>query len=310
MEGDIAVLVSKRLKRRDASSPEHFPEGGRSPKAMKTATLLAAMVALTACDASTMVKYTPESQDLSRLTTSKSRAALVQLNHWYFVFNCDVKQSYACFPLSVRSIRFSGANMEVSYDGDGLFRPGGVQSLNLRSATPGYMSIQQGADHDAFLIFDQRSGFRCDCWRVDDPTMQNMVDALFVLKRAALEESASEGEPGEFEATARAYRSANPKPALPEGAHRYMVEAETAVRNKQFDMAAGFYEQAIEVAPWNPPAHFNRALVLGKQQEYDDAIREMKRYLSLAPDAPDARAAQDQIYSWESEKTAPPAAEP
>ena len=79
------------------------------------------------------------------------------------------------------------------------------------------------------------------------------------------------------------------------------------MRNKQFDAAAGFYEQSIEIAPWNPQAHFNRALVLGKQQDYDDAIREMKRYLALVPDA---RAAQDQIYSWESEKAAPPADAP
>jgi hypothetical protein len=33
--------------------------------------------------------------------------------------------------------------------------------------------------------------------------------------------------------------------------------------------------------------------------DYPDAIIEMKRYLMLVPDAPNARALQDKIYNWE-----------
>jgi hypothetical protein len=56
----------------------------------------------------------------------------------------------------------------------------------------------------------------------------------------------------------------------------------------------------LDIAPWWPEGHFNRALIMGETKKYWDAMREMKRYLLLVPDAPDARAAQDKIYQWES----------
>lgn len=40
------------------------------------------------------------------------------------------------------------------------------------------------------------------------------------------------------------------------------------------------------------------ALVLSETDKFSDAIIEMKRYLALVPDAPDARALQDKIYDW------------
>jgi predicted TPR repeat methyltransferase len=77
------------------------------------------------------------------------------------------------------------------------------------------------------------------------------------------------------------------------------VQAEGAVRDKKFNDAANLYGEALKVAPWWPEGHFNRALVLSETGDYDTAMREMKHYLQLAPDAPNARAAQDKIYDWE-----------
>jgi hypothetical protein len=51
--------------------------------------------------------------------------------------------------------------------------------------------------------------------------------------------------------------------------------------------------------PWWPEGHFNRALVLAEVERYTEATREMRKYLLLFPDAPNARTAQDQIYAWE-----------
>jgi hypothetical protein len=45
-------------------------------------------------------------------------------------------------------------------------------------------------------------------------------------------------------------------------------------------------------------------MILGKLHEYNRAIEHMKDYLMLVPDAPNARAAQDQIYKWEADKQA------
>jgi tetratricopeptide (TPR) repeat protein len=103
-----------------------------------------------------------------------------------------------------------------------------------------------------------------------------------------------------FEKVAREYRAKPVKPALPEEARKYKVQAEFAVEQKRFPKAVQLYEQALELAPWWPDGHFNRALILGETGRYPEAISAMKKYLALEPEASDARAAQDKIYQWES----------
>lgn len=127
---------------------------------------------------------------------------------------------------------------------------------------------------------------------------QRLVNALLVLKNAALK--AEEDEEAHFQEAARNYRTSSIKPQLPEAARRFKVQAESAISEKDFNAAADFYEQALGVAPWWPAGHFNRASVLSETGEFSDAVAEMKRYLEVVPEAPDARAAQDKIYAWES----------
>ncbi|HLP98774.1 MAG TPA: SUMF1/EgtB/PvdO family nonheme iron enzyme [Sideroxyarcus sp.] len=102
-----------------------------------------------------------------------------------------------------------------------------------------------------------------------------------------------------FQEVAAKYRAAKPKPALSEEARKYKVQAEFMVQEKQSDKAAALYGRALEIAPWWPEGHFKLALLLGESKKYNEAMREMKRYLLLAPDAPEAREAQDRIYQWE-----------
>ena len=103
-----------------------------------------------------------------------------------------------------------------------------------------------------------------------------------------------------FQQVVTEYRAANPKPVMPEAARKFKVQAEFAVQEKRLDQAVELYGKALKIVPWWPEGHYQLALVLGEQKKYLDALREMKRYLLLAPDAPDARAAQDNIYRWES----------
>ena len=103
-----------------------------------------------------------------------------------------------------------------------------------------------------------------------------------------------------FQDVVTQYRAANPKPVMPELAHKFKVQAEFAVQEKRLDQALELYGKALDVAPWWPEGHYSLALVLGEKKKYGDALREMKRYLLLAPEAPEARAAQDKIYQWES----------
>ena len=126
----------------------------------------------------------------------------------------------------------------------------------------------------------------------------SIANALYVLKQNAIKED------NEFDASFAAslpdYRNkAASNTALPEEANKYKVQAEGAVRDKQFDDAADFYAEALKIAPWWPVGHFNRAVVLGETGDYEMAIRDMKHYLQLVPDAANARAAQDKIYDWE-----------
>lgn len=103
-----------------------------------------------------------------------------------------------------------------------------------------------------------------------------------------------------FQEVVKQYRAANPKPVMPEVARKYRVQAEFAVQEKRLEKAVELYARALEIVPWWPEGHYNLALVLGETKKYRDAMREMQRYLLLAPDAAEARIAQDKIYQWES----------
>lgn len=102
-----------------------------------------------------------------------------------------------------------------------------------------------------------------------------------------------------FERTAQNYRDAQVKPSLPEEAVKYKVQAELAIQQKRFDDAVDLYDLALGVAPWWPSGHYNRGLILGEQQSFQEGIRELQKYLKLEPGAPDARAVQIKIYQWE-----------
>jgi tetratricopeptide (TPR) repeat protein len=116
---------------------------------------------------------------------------------------------------------------------------------------------------------------------------------------ADLAQATAQYEQRNFEAALRTYRAAATKPELPEQARRYKVQAEAAIRDKDFNGAATLFRSALMIAPWWPEGHFNLALVLGETGGHAAAVVEMKRYLALVPNAPDARDAQDKIYEWE-----------
>lgn len=102
-----------------------------------------------------------------------------------------------------------------------------------------------------------------------------------------------------FEQAAQNYLKASVKPQLPEDAVRYKVKAELAVRQKRFKEAADLYDQALGIAPWWPQGHYNRGLILGELGSHDEAVAELKRYLTLEPESANARAVQLKIYEWE-----------
>jgi len=125
------------------------------------------------------------------------------------------------------------------------------------------------------------------------------VELLNKLKKQAKHSGSEKESEARFQEALRAYRTAAVKPQLSEAARQFMVQAEGAVRDKDYQEAADLYELALALAPWWPEGHFNLALVLAETDDPDRAIIEMNRYLALVPTAPDARAAQDKIYDWQ-----------
>jgi tetratricopeptide (TPR) repeat protein len=171
-------------------------------------------------------------------------------------------------------------------------------SIPLEDLEPSASIIDSGMRNGHIEVFlSKRQAFWENSALSDEQATKRFIDALLVLKSAATK--FTQDEEALFQESARNYRASAVKPQLPEDARRFRVMAEGAVSDKELDTAADFYEQALGVAPWWPGGHFNRALVLSETGDYVTAIFEMKRYLLLVPNAPDARAAQDMIYAWQ-----------
>ncbi len=103
-----------------------------------------------------------------------------------------------------------------------------------------------------------------------------------------------------FASFAAQYRGLAVKPTMPEKQRKYVVQANALNRLKDYYGAIALYLKAIDVNPVSyPGAYFNLALLNAQIKRYNSAIRYMKQYLLLAPDARDARSAQDKIYEWE-----------
>jgi len=171
-----------------------------------------------------------------------------------------------------------------------------IEASGVFSAWHGFRVNLVGKD----LVGKDSAEQSCCYWTQEQRAVaERFVVAFKVLAMGVPPETASEAEA--FKAIVDQYRTAAPKPEFPEEARRTRVQAESALRVKRLDDAIDRYEEALKIAPWWPEGRFNRALILGDLGRYTEAMREMKRYLALAPDAPNARAAQDKIYEWEDE---------
>jgi len=88
-------------------------------------------------------------------------------------------------------------------------------------------------------------------------------------------------------------------PELPEEARRRVVRGELLVKEGDLERALPEFAEALRIAPYLPKLYFNAALLNGQLKRYAEATRLMNIYLQAAPEAPDARAAKDEIIKWE-----------
>jgi hypothetical protein len=90
---------------------------------------------------------------------------------------------------------------------------------------------------------------------------------------------------------------------VPEEAQRYMARGMAAVEMaktpKDYKRAVNEFEQAAKLAPNWPDVYFNLGSIQAKAGNYGEAMRHYKRYLELAPNAPDAAKVREEIYKLE-----------
>ena len=80
----------------------------------------------------------------------------------------------------------------------------------------------------------------------------------------------------------------------------YIVQANALTEQKLYSDAIEQYYNAMKINPISyPTMYYNIALLQAQIENFGIAILNMKKYLLLAPDAQDARTAQDKIYEWQ-----------
>jgi len=92
----------------------------------------------------------------------------------------------------------------------------------------------------------------------------------------------------------------NPRLAeMTEEARKYALRGEVLLKEGSLEPAAAEFKKAIGIAPYTARLYYNLALIHAELRQYPEAIRNMRIYLQAAPDAPDVRAAKDEIIKWE-----------
>ncbi len=86
---------------------------------------------------------------------------------------------------------------------------------------------------------------------------------------------------------------------LSEEARRHVLRAEVSTKEGKFAEAIKEYKEALKISPFYGQLYKAVALNYAELKEYKKAIINLKIYLDLSPNAPDTRAAKDEIYKWE-----------
>lgn len=103
---------------------------------------------------------------------------------------------------------------------------------------------------------------------------------------------ATEVKPDPYAAMNEKYR------LLPEKAKNLMRKADNAFNEKENEEATKLYKEFLDIAPEYPYGWYNLAVVYSRVGNYEMAIADMRRYLEVFPDAPDAQIVRNTISDW------------
>lgn len=88
--------------------------------------------------------------------------------------------------------------------------------------------------------------------------------------------------------------------AMPDEVRQHQATAESDYAKGDLDDAGDEYLAALKLYPCWPEGLYKRANIMGATRFYPTAMDDMRRYLVLVPDAPDAQALRDQMAAWQS----------
>lgn len=268
--------------------------------------LLIAFPGLQGCNQSVKV----EKGAVAKMSLAEARQIIQRADRFYYADGSTAHEQ--------RALEFGPEHM-VEYKYAALSNRDSKRSLCSYKSLDGWGGqLSQVVDGSRWIVYGcENNGFQspqdCErigvCLSVSPPDQQSTTQVAEAMQRwktstpAERQHYAAE-EQQRFAAVVAQYHQTSPRPEAPESVRRFQVRAVNAVRDKRYADAINAYEDGLQVAPWWPQGHFNMALLLGQVHYYDEAVEQMQDYLALVPDAPNARAAQDQIYRWQDEKSA------
>ena len=151
-----------------------------------------------------------------------------------------------------------------------------------------YHNFQDG--HDYFWLW---SG-----WSQADA--QQMADALRVLvldgRQKVDRELATRYQ--KFLGLCGTYLAAKTTAPVPEEARQHRLLSQDAASRNDTDKALDESDKAVDAAPCWAQGRYDAALLEAQVGYYPVAVQNMKKYLLLYPDAPNAQAVRDQILIW------------
>jgi tetratricopeptide (TPR) repeat protein len=154
--------------------------------------------------------------------------------------------------------------------------------------TVGFYNGMYAVGYPNFIAFNFR----------DRDRAQRFSDDLYFMQQMEKKEQGQRW--ATFESQAARYHTLTVKPQVSEEQRKYIVQANALNQSKDYAGAIHRYLQALDLDPVAyPGAYFNLALLSAQAHRFRAAVRYMKQYLLLEPDANDARGAQDKIYEWE-----------
>lgn len=243
--------------------------------------LIASLLTVAGC----AVQHATHDTDIPRqMTVSEARKALAEsIGHTSPKF------------LPLKDVRIS--HSQVSY----IWAKGDPRQKKYRERFAEMNDLGTRDSWDATLNLTVQGKDTNFYWERSDRRYVTMfIDAILTLKQAASGgDAVEETNFAAFTEKAKDWSMRTPRPAMPVEARGYKALAEDAFKRKDFTAALEAYREALERFPTWPEGQYNAALLAAEAEEYEIAAQHMRRYLTLAPNAKDAVAAQDKMLLWQ-----------